>query len=197
MVRFSTVLTLGGLAAAYLIYKNLGGAAGIGSSIGSAFGQFTSGITQQVNRFGNLVETPQSNARNPAERVAEQLELGEYIIPSQEQRDPSGTLTAFEKSGLTFAGLEQQYNTAARIDLTTGERKSSYGVQPLDFIFDGSGGINTGRVGLSDSTLQAQQELSKKFGIPTFDTAGNLSTFAGTPASSIYGNYANPNFPEV
>ena len=108
-----------------------------------------------------------------------------------------GTLTAFEKSGLTFAGLEQQYNTAARIDLTTGERKSIYGVQPLDFIFDGSGGINTGRVGLSDSTFQGQQELSKKFGIPTFDTAGNLSTFAGTPASSIYGNYANPNFPEV
>ena len=72
-----------------------------------------------------------------------------------------------KKSGLTFAGLEQQYNTAARIDLTTGERKSIYGVQPLDFIFDGSGGINTGRVGLSDSTFQGQQELSKKFGIPT------------------------------
>lgn len=187
MVRFSTVLTLGGLAAAYLIYKNLGGAAGIGSSIGSAFGQFTSGITQQVNRFGNLVETPQSNATNPAERVAEQLDLGEYVIPSQEQRDPMGALTSFEKSGLTFAGLEQQFNTAARIDLTTGERKSVYGVQPLDFTFDGTGGINTGRVGLSNKTLQAQQELSRKYGIPTFDTAGNLSTFAGAATTS-----ANP-----
>ena len=50
MVRFSTVLTLGGLAAAYLIYKNLGGAAGIGSSIGSAFGQFTSPSLQTTTR---------------------------------------------------------------------------------------------------------------------------------------------------
>ena len=41
MVRFTTILTLGGLAAAFLIYRNLGGAAGIGSSIGSAFGDFT------------------------------------------------------------------------------------------------------------------------------------------------------------
>ena len=63
--------------------------------------------------------------------------------------------------------------------MTTGERKSSYGVQPLDFTFDGTGGINTGRVGLSDKTLQAQRELSREYGIPTFDTAGNLSTFAG------------------
>ena len=31
-----------------------------------------------------------------------------------------------------------------------------------------------------------------EFGIPTFDTAGNLSTFGGLATSQ---NYANPNFP--
>ena len=203
MVRLSTILTLGGVAAAYLIYRNLGGAAGIGSSIGSAFGNFTSGITQSVNRFGNLVETPQSNARNPSERITEQLDLGDYVIPTNEVSDPLGRASAFEKSALSFAGLEQQYNTAARIDLTTGERVSSYGVQPLDFTFDGSGGINTGRVGLSNETLEAQAKLSKEYGIPTFDTAGNLSTFAGSITNRTdgrnvtynpYGNYANPDF---
>ena len=44
---------------------------------------------------------------------------------------------------------------------------------------NGSGGINTGRVGLSDATLNAQAALSREYGIPTFDTAGNLSTFGG------------------
>ena len=153
MVSLNSILTLGVLGGAALLYFKYGGLSGIGSALGSAVSGFGSGVTQGLNRFGNLVETPQSNAINPAQRVTEQLDLGDYVIPSQEQRDPMGSSSAFEKSGLTFAGLEQQFNTAARIDLTTGERKSSYG--------------------------QAQRELSREYGIPTFDTAGNLSTFAG------------------
>ena len=66
MVSLNTIITLGGIGAAYLIFSRLGGGAGIGSAIGSQIGDFTeslgSGITQAVNRFGNLVETPQANA---------------------------------------------------------------------------------------------------------------------------------------
>ena len=66
MVSLNTIITIGGLGAAYLIFSRLGGGAGIGSAIGSQIGDFTgalgSGITQAVNRFGNLVETPQANA---------------------------------------------------------------------------------------------------------------------------------------
>jgi len=65
MVSLNTIITIGGLGAAYLIFSRLGGGAGIGSAIGSQIGDFTgalgSGITQAVNRFGNLVETPQAN----------------------------------------------------------------------------------------------------------------------------------------
>ena len=65
MVSLNTIITIGGLGAAYLIFTRLGGGAGIGSAIGSQIGDFTgalgSGITQAVNRFGNLVETPQAN----------------------------------------------------------------------------------------------------------------------------------------
>ena len=63
--------------------------------------------------------------------------------------------------------------------MRTNEFSNQYGIQPLDFTIDGSGGINTGRIGLSDTTLNAQAALSREFGIPTFDTQGNLSTFAG------------------
>tara|TARA_R110002110_G_scaffold274820_1_gene490023 strand:+ start:217 stop:810 length:594 start_codon:yes stop_codon:yes gene_type:complete len=65
MVFLNTIITLGGLGAAYLIFSRLGGGAGIGAAIGSQIGDFTGalsgGITQAVNRFGNLVETPQAN----------------------------------------------------------------------------------------------------------------------------------------
>ena len=66
MVSLNTIITIGGLGAAYLIFTRLGGGAGIGSAIGSQIGDFTgslgAGLTQAVNKFGNLVETPQANA---------------------------------------------------------------------------------------------------------------------------------------
>ena len=40
MVSLNTILAIGGIGAAYLIFKNLGGAAGIGSSIGQGFNVF-------------------------------------------------------------------------------------------------------------------------------------------------------------
>ena len=60
MVSLNTILAVGGLGAAYLIFKNLGGAAGIGSSIGQGFNIFGSNIVsglagslQNANSFDN------------------------------------------------------------------------------------------------------------------------------------------------
>ena len=79
MVSLNTIITLGGIGAAYLLFTKLGGGAGIGSAIGSQISGFTEAlggqVTQAFNRFGNLVETPQSNAPNTAARVVEELEL--------------------------------------------------------------------------------------------------------------------------
>jgi hypothetical protein len=61
MVSLNTILAIGGIGAAYLIYKNVGGASGLGSSLGSALGNFSTGITQSFNKFGNLVGTPENN----------------------------------------------------------------------------------------------------------------------------------------
>ena len=49
MVSLNTILAIGGLGAAYLIFKNLGGAAGIGSSIGQGFNVFGSNIAAGLN----------------------------------------------------------------------------------------------------------------------------------------------------
>jgi hypothetical protein len=61
MVSLNTVLAIGGIGAAYLLYKNAGGASGLGQSLGSALGNFSTGVTQSFNKFGNLVGTPENN----------------------------------------------------------------------------------------------------------------------------------------
>ena len=60
MVSLNTILAIGGIGAAYLIFKNLGGAAGIGSSIGQGF---------NVNS-GNFFEQTPIEERFPNARVA-------------------------------------------------------------------------------------------------------------------------------
>ena len=186
MVSLSTILTVGGLAAAYIIFQNVGGGKGIGQSIGSAISglgagvrEGLSGVTQGVNRFGNLVETPQANEQSISERIVEQEKLGNYVTNVPEVNIGSVGLSSQQKGGLTYAGFLENYNLGGTINLRTNEFENQFGIQPLDFTIDGSGGINTGRVGLSQATLNAQAALSKEFGIPTFDTQGNLSTFGG------------------
>jgi hypothetical protein len=183
MVSFNTILTLGGIGAAILIFKQLGGGAGIGSAIGSQIGGFTEAIggqvTQAFNRFGNLVETPESNAPSIAARIVEQEQLGEYVTNVPQENIGSVGLSSQQKGGLTYAGFLEANNLGGTINLRTNEFQNKFGIQPLDFTINGSGGINTGRIGLSDSTLNAQAALSQEFGIPTFDTKGNLSTFGG------------------
>jgi hypothetical protein len=182
MVSFNTILTLGGIGAAILIFKQLGGGAGIGKAIGSQIGGFTEAlggqVTQAFNRFGNDVYTPESNAPNTAARIIEQENLGEYVTNIPTETGDLG-LSPQQKGGLTYAGFIESNNLGGTINLRTNEFTNRYGVQPLDFTINGSGGINTGRVGLSDATLNAQAALSREYGIPTFDTAGNLSTFGG------------------
>ena len=194
MVSLNSILTLGVLGGAALVYFKYGGLSGIGQALGGAVSGFGSGITQGLNRFGNVVTTPESNAPNRTARIVEQEELGEYVtqIPQEQTQE---ALTAQQKGGLTFAGFLEAHNLGGTINLRTNELVNDYGVQPLDFVINGSGGINTGRVGLSDATLKAQTELSAKYGIPTFDTVGNLSTFGGIATGNPYGNYSNPDYP--
>ena len=186
MVSLNTILAIGGIGAAYLIYKNAGGGIGIGQSLGGAISglgagvrQGLAGATQSFNRFGNLVTTPESNSESISERIVEQENLGEYVTNIPDENIGNVGLSSQQKGGLAYAGFLETHNLGGTINLRTNEFQNKFGIQPLDFTINGSGGINTGRIGLSDSTLNAQAALSKEFGIPTFDVKGNLSTFGG------------------
>ena len=49
MVSLNTVLAVGGIAAAYFVFKNLGGASGIGSKIGGGFSSFGTSLSESLN----------------------------------------------------------------------------------------------------------------------------------------------------
>ena len=195
MVSLNSILTIGGLGAAALIYFKYGGLSGIGQALGGSIGGFGAGITQGLNQFGNLVTTPEANAPNTAARVVDQLNLDPYVTNVPDEPVGEVGLTSQQKGGLAYAGFIESQELGGTINLRTTEFSNAYTVQPLDFTINGSGGINTGRIGLGDATVQAQAALSKKFGIPTFDVKGNLSTFGGISSSNPYGNYANPRYP--
>ena len=62
MVSLNTILAVGGIGAAYLLFKSLGGASGIGSSIGRGASQFSesivSGLTgNALTNFDNPLNT--------------------------------------------------------------------------------------------------------------------------------------------
>ena len=49
MVSLGTIVTIGGLAAAYLIFQNAGGGKGIGQSIGSAISGLGAGVREGLS----------------------------------------------------------------------------------------------------------------------------------------------------
>ncbi len=54
MVSLNTVLAVGGIAAAYFIFKNLGGASGIGSKIGGGVAAFGTSLTESLSPLQNV-----------------------------------------------------------------------------------------------------------------------------------------------
>ena len=194
MVNLNSILTLGVLGGAALLYFKFGGISGLGKALGGAVSGFGSGVTQGLNRFGNVVEMPNPFAEqqeqetvNVVQRIVKQENLQDYVTNVPEATGGmNNTLSPQQKGGLTYAGFLESNNLGGTINLRTNELSNQYGIQPLDFTINGSGGINTGRIGLSDDTLNAQAALSREFGIPTFDTKGNLSTFGGLVTGSDY-----------
>lgn len=182
MVKIGTLLTLGALGAGVIAFYRLGGASGIGSRIGGGFNSIISGITTGIsggiNATQRLTDTSGGSDENIVKRIVEAEDLGPFVenIPTSK----SDSLTGIQKGLLTYAGFIQSEGLQGKIDLATGAFANRYTSQPLNFTINRTtGGINTGSVGLSSATLSAQAALSKKYGIPTFDVKGNLSTFGG------------------
>lgn len=184
MVSFGTILKGGGLVVAalagFLILRNAGK---IGNFLGSTIG---GGISSGLNSFGSAFTAPFS-ALGPNESESSQTLQG--IISQEGLQDQVSNipenpipvpLTPLEKGRLTLAGFLEANSISGNIDIQTGIFRNQFTSQDLDFVINpNTGRIKTGTEGLSESTLAAQRELSARFGIPTFDISGNLSTFGG------------------
>ena len=124
MVSLNTILAIGGLGAAYLIFKNLGGAAGIGSSIGSGFATFGSSLTKSLNfapDFQNPLNTgvPTGYRVDPTETRTYEQYIAEYENPIKDE------MKTEEESWTPF-----KFNEGAYGD-TTPTRQTSFAGQGL------------------------------------------------------------------
>ena len=92
MVSLNTILGVGGIAVAYFIFKNLGGASGIGSQIGSGFSSFGTALSQSLNplktAFGQSPQLDMTYERYlKGQRTADTLPFDKnpsFIIPQPE-----------------------------------------------------------------------------------------------------------------
>jgi hypothetical protein len=124
MVSLNTILAIGGLGAAYLIFKNLGGAAGIGSSIGGGFATFGSSLTKSLN-FAPDLQNPLNTSTPPGFRIdpTETRTYDEYIA---EYENPlKDEMKTEEESWTPF-----KFNEGAYGD-TTPTRTTSFASQGL------------------------------------------------------------------
>lgn len=178
MVSLGTGLNLAiiGVAALsiFLLVKNAGK---IGSFIGGGLNQFGSNIIGGISGIGSGISDVFTN-------TSEEQIVGSLGLEGQTEGVPEGggfgEVTPLEIGRLTFAQFLKQNNFGGQVNISTGVFRNAFTAQPLDFTIDKTTGvIRTGRIGLSDAVLSAQQKLSAKFGIPTFDIKGNLSTFGG------------------
>jgi len=168
-----------GLLAAFLLFKNAGK---IGSFIGSGLNQFGSNIIGGISGIGSSIAG--SIVSTSPEQIVGSLGLEDQATDFKTElfRDP---ISGLEIGRLTFAQFLKQNNFGGSVNISTGVFRNQFTEQPLDFTINKQTGmIRTGRIGLSDATLAAQQALSAEFGIPTFDVAGNLSTFGGVTTGS-------------
>ena len=124
MVSLNTILAIGGIGAAYLIFKNLGGAAGIGSSIGSGFATFGSSLTKSLNfapDFQNPLNksVPEGFRIDPTEKRTYEQYIEEYENPTKDE------MKTEEESWSPF-----KFNEGAYGD-TTPTRQTSFASQGL------------------------------------------------------------------
>ena len=172
MVSLNTVLAVGGIAAAYFIFKNLGGASGIGSKIGGGVAAFGTSIAESLNPLQNVFG--QQQQQDPiyerylaGERTANTLPFDEnpsFIIKKDEPEKNDNV----EDSGFGFNSI---------IDSITnfGQTPSAFGSTYQGNFFGGSNTIVDDRSSLFPSAGRAtndQVSMLRNLGIGTAVPSG-------------------------
>ena len=192
MVSAITLAKLGGvglaLGLAYVALKNAGA---IGEAVGDTVGGgFASGLKCITDFFSAAVDifksTEDALTNTSAQQVANTLDLKNAVnIPDPASQTFAGDVENRKTSeSLALAGLLESSGSDVKVDVSNRELfLEDKFVQPLDFAFDDAGFLKTGTSGVGDATLKSQAELSKKFGIVTFDQKGSISTVGGLVSS--------------
>ena len=172
MVSLNTVLAVGGIAAAYFIFKNLGGASGIGSKIGGGVSAFGTSLSESLNPLQNVFA--QQKQQDPiyerylaGERTANTLPFDEnpsFIIKKDEPEKNDNV----EDSGFGFNSI---------IDSITnfGQTPSAFGSTYQGNFFGGSNTIVDDRSSLFPSAGRAtndQVSMLRNLGIGTAVPSG-------------------------
>ena len=179
MVSLNTVLAVGGIAAAYFIFKNLGGASGIGSKIGGGVAAFGTSLSESLNPLQNVFG--QQQQQDPiyerylaGERTANTLPFDEnpsFIIKKDEPEKNDNV----EDSGFGFNSI---------IDSITnfGQTPSAFGSTYQGNFFGGSNTIVDDRSSLFPSAGRAtndQVSMLRNLGIGTAVPSGRGGVING------------------
>ncbi len=179
MVSLNTVLAVGGIAAAYFIFKNLGGASGIGSKIGGGVSAFGTSLSESLNPLQNVFG--QQKQQDPiyerylaGERTANTLPFDEnpsFIIKKDEPEKNDNV----EDSGFGFNSI---------IDSITnfGQTPSAFGSTYQGNFFGGSNTIVDDRSSLFPSAGRAtndQVSMLRNLGIGTAVPSGRGGVING------------------
>ena len=179
MVSLNTVLAVGGIAAAYFIFKNLGGASGIGSRIGGGVAAFGTSLSESLNPLQNVFG--QQQQQDPiyerylaGERTANTLPFDEnpsFIIKKDEPEKNDNV----EDSGFGFNSI---------IDSITnfGQTPSAFGSTYQGNFFGGSNTIVDDRSSLFPSAGRAtndQVSMLRNLGIGTAVPSGRGGVING------------------
>ena len=206
MVSLNTVLAVGGIAAAYFIFKNLGGASGIGSRIGGGLNAFSDSIVRSLNPISDLrTATPAelNQSLNPFRdggylgrnyddflRYQDQGETGEPFIIKKDEPEKNDNI---QDSSFSFNSLIPSLPSAGAVEYQGPQQQTQseyYGPElpskippyagSLEYIF---GNTTTNNQYNSNSALQ---------GTGVLNLAGtNVRTSSN---ANPYGNFANPEY---
>ena len=134
MVSFNTILTLGGIGAAYLLFRKAGGASGIGSSIGGGVSDFANSLTGSIKinplsiGWGNN-QTTYVNP-NPLTPEKRQESLDKQNDPNLNHSTWEDVITEVKDNSTGESWFPLKFNEDAYGD-TTPTRKTSFASQGL------------------------------------------------------------------
>ena len=168
MVSLNTILAIGGLGAAYLIFKNLGGAAGIGSSIGQGFNVFGKNVlsglnfAKDLNNFDNPLNTsvPEGFRIDPTETRTYEQYIAEYENPIKDEmktEEESWTPFKFDFNAYGDTTPTRQTSFAGQGLISTGYQAPNYSTAGAGYSADSFFGNNTPKPVFSGVATSSQK----------------------------------------